>query len=689
MRLLVVSSGKRLSVFFVFAGWILGGAVGSIQRAGDTSSLSIKYVQWLEEVTYIITPKERKIFLQLPNDKDRDIFISAFWKQRDPAPLTERNEFKEEHYRRLEYVKMNFRKGTPIPPWKTDRGRIYIILGPPRNIDTFEDASSVYPTIVWFYQGMSKYGLPDAFNVVFFKRFGVGDYKLYSPTLDGPQSLLAHTPMQQLDFREAYRELQRTAPALARVSLNLIPGDPSAGGSLSLASDRLLNDIDIIPRKEVKDEYAEKLLMYKDSIEVEYTANYIPSDFRINVFMDKTGDYFAHYLFELDTLSMNLIEDRYVTRVSVNGTISDLEGNIIFQHEKASDLQLSQDQFHKVQGQKYSFQDMFPLVEGNYRVSLLLKNEASKEFTSLEEEISIPASPSLQISDILLAYKMEKQGIPEGKKAFKFQDFQLYPSPQNYFTSEDELILFFQIFGLNQTLKEFGSVEIAVLKEGEKLSSRERKLTEYESSGYILEHLALNELTPASYKIKVSVVDEMKKEIISKEAYFFISPVESLPRPWINSANLPPSGDPFYDHLRGIQYINKDEQKKALTLLERAYQSRPQNIQYGLSYGEALFKLKRYADVKEVLQPLVNGEIYQALDLLARACHATGDFEKALVYYQDFMSHFGVSYPILTLVGDCYYRLGRKAEALKAWEKSLELNPNQEKIKNLVESIKE
>jgi len=33
--------------------------------------------------------------------------------------------------------------------------------------------------------------------------------------------------------------------------------------------------------------------------------------------------------------------------------------------------------------------------------------------------------------------------------------------------------------------------------------------------------------------------------------------------------------------------------------------------------------------------------------------------------------------------------VGNKEEALIAWEKSLELNPKQEKLKNLVRSIKE
>jgi Flp pilus assembly protein TadD len=43
---------------------------------------------------------------------------------------------------------------------------------------------------------------------------------------------------------------------------------------------------------------------------------------------------------------------------------------------------------------------------------------------------------------------------------------------------------------------------------------------------------------------------------------------------------------------------------------------------------------------------------------------------------------------ILNFLGTCYFQLGRRDEALKTWEKSLELSPNQEKIKNLLDSLK-
>ena len=97
--------------------------------------LSKTYKKWLDEdVVYIISDEERKAFKQLSNDEERDQFIEAFWQRRDPTPDTEENEFKEEHYRRIEYANEHFAAG--IPGWKTDRGRIYITWGPPDEIDT-------------------------------------------------------------------------------------------------------------------------------------------------------------------------------------------------------------------------------------------------------------------------------------------------------------------------------------------------------------------------------------------------------------------------------------------------------------------------------------------------------------------------------------------------------------------------
>ncbi|MCK7483883.1 MAG: GWxTD domain-containing protein [Candidatus Moduliflexus flocculans] len=81
-----------------------------------------RYKKWLdEEVVYIIAAKERSVFLQLRTDKERDIFVEAFWKQRDPTVGTHRNEFQEEHYRRFNYANSYYGRSNPLPGWRTDR----------------------------------------------------------------------------------------------------------------------------------------------------------------------------------------------------------------------------------------------------------------------------------------------------------------------------------------------------------------------------------------------------------------------------------------------------------------------------------------------------------------------------------------------------------------------------------------
>ncbi len=104
-----------------------------------------RYEKWLkEEVVWIIGAEERKAFEQLRDNAARDRFIEEFWARRDPTPGTPANEYREEHAARLKYVTQHFREGS-TPGWKTDRGRVYIIHGPPLGRNLQQD------TEVWSY----------------------------------------------------------------------------------------------------------------------------------------------------------------------------------------------------------------------------------------------------------------------------------------------------------------------------------------------------------------------------------------------------------------------------------------------------------------------------------------------------------------------------------------------------------
>ena len=125
------------------------------------------YEKWLDEdVRWIITTPERAEFVRLSTSKERDQFVEAFWARRDPTPGTPKNEFKEEHYRRIAYANEHFAAG--VPGWKTDRGRTYIVYGPPDKIEFHpftaprgmlqqknDVDSSGYPYEVWHYQHMN------------------------------------------------------------------------------------------------------------------------------------------------------------------------------------------------------------------------------------------------------------------------------------------------------------------------------------------------------------------------------------------------------------------------------------------------------------------------------------------------------------------------------------------------------
>ncbi len=104
-------------------------ALITISGTATQGSLDKEGRRWLEEVAYIISTSERSHFETLASGPAREDFVRRFWEIRDPDTSTELNEYREEHQRRIRYVNERFHEGWP--GWKSDRGRIYIMHGPP------------------------------------------------------------------------------------------------------------------------------------------------------------------------------------------------------------------------------------------------------------------------------------------------------------------------------------------------------------------------------------------------------------------------------------------------------------------------------------------------------------------------------------------------------------------------------
>jgi len=73
---------------------------------------------------------------------------------------------------------------------------------------------------------------------------------------------------------------------------------------------------------------------------------------------------------------------------------------------------------------------------------------------------------------------------------------------------------------------------------------------------------------------------------------------------------------------------------------------------------------------------------------MGEAAKRIGEAEAAIGYYQKALTQKGNVVEILNSIGICYLELGNTEEALRAWDKSLEINPNQSAIRNAINKLK-
>jgi hypothetical protein len=578
--------------------------------------------------------------------------------------------------------------------WRTDRGEIYIILGEPNDVTRYSGESQVYNTEVWFYQGMTKYGLPPGFNLIFFQDGGTGDYKLYSPLQHGPQALMTSYWGDQTDYLSAYQALREFEPELASVSMSLIPGERNlAFDRPSMSSDILIQRVFTMPSREVKEKYAQKFLDLKDVIEVEYSSNYMDSDAVVEVLKDPSGMYFVHYAIEPERLSVNQFENKFYTTLMLNGTITDMEGKQIHQFEKSIAFDFEQEQIEDVNRRPLSLRDMFPLIPGSYKVSILVKNVVSKEFTSIERDLLIPgAQEELQMTFFIMGYSMENKPLsPDRLRPFQLGTNQIHFQANRTFIMQDKLVLAFQIHGLKPAQIERGELRYNFLKNGEPFKSETKKILDYLNRPNFIEQFALLDFSPAHYRVELSLIID-GQEVLYETDEFDVTHQAAIARPWIYSKLMPGADNPVYSYVIGTQLFNSGKIQEALAYIEDAYQKKPDSAQYALNLARLYMLMQEYAKIEPLLLPLFeepDPPLYDVFFVLGKAYQSLGELGKAIELLNSAIEHYGINTNILNAVGECYFQLGEIEEAITAWEKSLEINPDQPELTKSLEAIKE
>ncbi|MDH5706640.1 MAG: GWxTD domain-containing protein [Candidatus Aminicenantes bacterium] len=179
-----------------------------------------KYEKWLkEEVDLIITKAEREEFNNLKKEKDKEAFVKLFWAKRDPTPLTEKNEFKDEYHIRLNTVKNAFLYGykTGID---TDMGKVYLLFGKPKIFHPSTGPSAAgqnYPPEVWIYPTQPWMNIPQETFSFVFTHDGLG-YVLERARTDNramqafyayPEKILLYPDLKDIP---KYREIEPFTP---------------------------------------------------------------------------------------------------------------------------------------------------------------------------------------------------------------------------------------------------------------------------------------------------------------------------------------------------------------------------------------------------------------------------------------------------------------------------------------------
>jgi len=349
---------------------------------------------------------ERDSFRALAGDAAREEFIIAFWAARDPTPSTRENEFRSEHLRRLRQAERRFGRASPTPGFQTERGRTWILLGPPRARHFVPPTPSAYPMELWLYAGSRALDLPAVFRLLFVQKHGVGEYQLYDPSMDGPESLVGYFgpstgtgfghPSESAGRRRALRILARGDPEVAAAALSLFPTDPTAS---SIRSSRLIGRIHDLPARLPVDRTY--LARFRDDVAVESSFPDLDVAATLSV-----ADGLSCRRVELvvtlppEAITLERRGDRLTGAVVFTGRVERaLDGVVLAEIEQRVELALSVAELAQRRERPLRIEQWLSLAPGAGRLRLLVRDVVSDRYGVVDAPIAGSAPSAGAVTD--------------------------------------------------------------------------------------------------------------------------------------------------------------------------------------------------------------------------------------------------------------------------------------------------
>ncbi len=642
-----------------------------------------KYRMWLErDVRYIITDRERKAFLKLKTDKQRELFIKMFWKMRDPTPGTPRNEYKEEHYRRLAMAEKLFRDEGK-PGWMTERGKYYILLGKPQDIERYDGMGRFYPVEVWYYQGDPAKGLPSQFRLVFYQDPGTFEYKLYYPGIDAPQKLIPTWGGDPFDKMQGYKVIREYAPSLADALMSMIPGEAPSNYS-SARSSLILSEIDRSPYEGVNTEYADRIANMKGMVEVEESVVYVPNQSDIQIFRHPMGFYALHFAISPKKFSITSYENKYYAPLEIYAKLVNSKGEGIWENTQKMDLYFTRGQISLLKKSSVEIEGLIPVVEGDYSLIIILKNKASKEFSMIEKKIKIPPMDRLSVLafDTSNSVKTVSQGV--FLKPFLIGRKQFYPYADGIYKTREKVVVYGQI-NIPENEDPSKISLLLTLSDEDGNIHREIKIP-FLGNRLGTFYYSLGNLRPASYTAKLSLYyGNIKLAETTRD--FMVTPLVYKPTPFLISKVVDVKEFPEFYHSLATQWFAQGKFDKALAFFKREAKQDPQRAEAFEGMMNCYINLGKKQEALNLFYSSPRRTVNMYF-LAGKLLYEEGKINEAISVLNQGYRRNSVDLRIINLLAEAYLSKGNKENARLLLKRSLEIDPNQDIIKKKLESLR-
>ncbi len=491
------------------------------------------YKEWLEkDVAVIITDEERKAFKKLETDEEREQFIEAFWRRRDPDPDTDENEYKEEYYERIAYANEHFSSG--IPGWKSDRGRIYIMYGKADEVETHPSggaydrpsyqgggSTSTYPFEIWFYRYLP--GVGSGIEIEFVDPTGTGEYRI-ARSPDEKDALL-HIPGAGLTLAEQLGLSNKADRIQGRGSQYGFQREQDSPFSRL----QLLADLQRPPQVKFNDLQSALGSAGRGAVE----ENPLNFDLRVDFFRQSDERVMTAITIQTENKDLVFKDSGGVQTAQLNifGRITAVSGKRAGLFEDPVITTATVNELAEAKVRKSAYQKAVALAPGTYKVDVIVRDINSGATGIVNKGFTVPKYDpgQLSTSTMVLAAVLREIKDQAAVGMFVIGDKKVIPNVSGNYRKGDAVGVYMQIYnaGIDQTtLRPSVDVEYVLSKDGKELGKQVEDWSGMSDSGQRLTLARLigtNNLVPGGYEVMIRVRDRVSGQTLTQSSKFTVT----------------------------------------------------------------------------------------------------------------------------------------------------------------------